>query len=68
MKVVAGDLVQLREVQRGYGFQSQHDPRLIFGLGERSRVERVEIRWPSGRMQALEEPAATLPDHSRGEG
>jgi len=54
--VVAGELSQLREVQRGYGFQAQHDPRLIFGLGCRQRVERVEIRWPSGQEQVLEDP------------
>ena len=23
---------QVREVQRGYSFQAQHDPRLLFGL------------------------------------
>ena len=56
VRVVAEDLVQVREVQRGYGFQAQHDPRLLFGLGPRRRAERVEIRWPSGRLQVLEAP------------
>jgi hypothetical protein len=26
-------------------------------LGERSRIDRVEIRWPSGRRQTIENPA-----------
>ena len=55
VQVSAGALKQVREVHRGYGFQSQHDPRLVFGLGGRQAVDRVEIRWPSGRVQVLEE-------------
>ena len=56
VRVRAGDLEQVREVRRAYGFQSQHDSRLVFGLGARQRVERVVIRWPSGRRQILEDP------------
>ena len=56
VRVVAKDLKQLREVHRGYGFQAQHDHRLLFGLGDRQRVDRVEIYWPSGRQQVLVTP------------
>lgn len=31
----------------------QQDPRLHFGLGGASRVERIDIRWPSGQLQTL---------------
>ena len=47
---------QIREVQRGVGYLSQSDGRVLFGLGAAEEVERVEIRWPSGRMQVLERP------------
>jgi hypothetical protein len=30
---------------------SASDPRLLFGLGEAPRVEQVEVRWPSGRVE-----------------
>ena len=56
VRVLAGDLDLVREVHRGYGFQAGHDPRLLVGLGQRRRAERVEIRWPSGRLQVLTEP------------
>jgi tetratricopeptide (TPR) repeat protein len=55
VQVQAGELIQVREVHRGYGFQAQHDARLLFGLGQRQKVDRVEIRWPSGRLQVFEE-------------
>ena len=56
VRVQAGGLKQVREVHRGYGFQAQHDPRLLFGLGPHERVDWVEIRWPSGRRQVLKNP------------
>ena len=56
VRVWAGDRVQTKEVQRGYGFQSQHDERLLFGLGRATRVDRVEIHWPSGLKQVIGHP------------
>jgi len=41
---------QAQERQGGGSYQSAGDPRLHFGLGGSDRVEIVEVRWPSGRM------------------
>jgi hypothetical protein len=30
------------------------DPRLLFGLGQAQRVSRVEVQWPNGQKQVLE--------------
>ena len=49
---------QLQEVSGGSGFCAQNDRRLHFGLGPRARIERVEIRWPSGKVQTLENVSA----------
>ena len=35
------------------GFLCQNDPRLHFGLGQATRVDRIDIRWPSGQTQTL---------------
>lgn len=50
----AGGKRQFREARRNTGYLSSHDPRLHFGLGEAKGVERIELRWPSGKRQTLE--------------
>lgn len=39
------------EIQGGGSFISQNDARLHFGLGDRSRYDAVEVRWPSGASE-----------------
>ncbi len=53
VRVRAGGIEHVREVHRGYSFQAQNDPRLLFGLGSAAEVDQVEICWPSGRRQVL---------------
>ncbi len=56
VRVRGAGMEQVREVQRGYSFQAQNDPRLLFGLGGEGRAEEVEIHWPSGRRQLIADP------------
>ncbi len=49
----AGARTQVREARRAGGYLSSHDPRLHFGLGDAGRVDRLELRWPSGRVQVV---------------
>jgi len=48
---------QMQEVSGGSGFAAQNQRRLHFGLGKTSQLDRVAIRWPSGRMQTIQNPA-----------
>jgi hypothetical protein len=34
----------------GGSYEAAGDPRVHFGLGDADRVESVEVRWPSGRV------------------
>ncbi len=52
--VRVGDHRQTREVRSGGGYISQSDFRLHFGLGNATKADAVEIRWPSGLVQRLE--------------
>lgn len=48
-----GDRVQIRQVAAGSGFLSSSSPIVHFGLGNATRVDSLEIRWPSGRTTKL---------------
>jgi hypothetical protein len=48
---------QLQVLTAGSGYSAQNQRRLHFGLGRHAAVDRVEIRWPSGREQILDAPA-----------
>lgn len=41
------------------GYLSQSALPLYFGLGDATAVDQVEIRWPSGRVQVVENPRLT---------
>lgn len=43
------------EVRTSGGFQSSVPPEAHFGLGSAEQVERIEVRWPSGRTSVLEQ-------------
>jgi hypothetical protein len=56
--IQSGGVRQIAEVRGGASYLSQNDLRLHFGLGKSSRMETVEIRWPSGKIETLENVAA----------
>jgi enediyne biosynthesis protein E4 len=56
VKVVAGNLVLVDEVRSGRGYQSDYGRRLHFGLGAQTKVDRVEVRWPGGREEVIQNP------------
>jgi hypothetical protein len=58
VRLTAGGRTQLRDVRTSSGYLSQSDPRLHFGLGSSAVVDRIEISWPSGTVQRLEDVAA----------
>jgi hypothetical protein len=51
--VTAGGVRQARAVLSQSSYYSHDDLRLHFGLGGHSSADRVEIRWPSGRVESL---------------
>ncbi len=51
--VTAGGRMQRREVRGACSYDSFVDLRCLFGLGDATAVERVEIRWPRGAVTTL---------------
>jgi enediyne biosynthesis protein E4 len=35
------------------GYMSASDPRIHFGLGDHTKIDSLEITWPSGMVQKL---------------
>ena len=42
----AGDLTRTRMKTGGGSFLSSHDPRMLLGLGERTKIDWLDIQWP----------------------
>src|SRR5437667_660850 len=51
--VVSGDLSQVEEVYSGGTYISQSDLRLHFGIEKRSKVNLIEVHWPSGTVDKI---------------
>jgi hypothetical protein len=47
---------QVQEVSGGSGFCAQNQRRLHFGLGKTTGIDKVEIRWPSGKAETITGP------------
>jgi len=54
VKVVAGDLTQISEVHSGRSYQSHYGMRQYFGLGDKKKVDRIEVRWIGGGVDVIE--------------
>jgi enediyne biosynthesis protein E4 len=58
VKIVAGGMTQTDEVRSGGSYISQSDFRLHFGLGSAEKIESLEVRWPSGKVERFKNLAA----------
>jgi enediyne biosynthesis protein E4 len=54
----AAGVKQFSEVRGGGSYLSQNDLRLHFGLGTAKKMDTVEIRWPNGTVETLQNVAA----------
>ncbi len=51
--IKAGDLKRSRTKVGGGSYLSSHDPRVVLGLGSRTKVDWLEVKWPepSGKTE-----------------
>ncbi len=55
---MAAGTTQTEEVRSGGSYLSQNDLRLHLGLGAATKIEQVEIHWPSGYIETMKDLAA----------
>jgi hypothetical protein len=58
VKVTAGGLTQLDEVRSGASYISHNDLRLHFGLEKRTKIDMIEVHWPGGGVDRMENVGA----------
>jgi hypothetical protein len=58
VRVTAGAVAQRRDVNAGSSYLSQSDLRVHVGLGAATQADRVEVLWPSGKVETLSAVAA----------
>jgi hypothetical protein len=54
VRVKSGGTTQVRDIRSSSGYLSQGDFRAHFGVGKSQKVDRIEVRWPSGRTSTLD--------------
>ena len=51
--VTAGGVRQRLDAVSGAGYASQNDPSLHVGLGAATKIDKLEIKWPSGATETV---------------
>ena len=49
VKVTVDGIIQVKEITGGAGYASASDLRLLFGIGEARVVDKIEVKWPTGK-------------------
>ena len=58
VSIVAGGVTQTDEIHSGGSYRSQNDTRVHFGLKSATKINSLEIRWPSGKIDRMTNLAA----------
>jgi hypothetical protein len=53
LKLSSQGVTQYEQAKGGMGYMSASDPRIHFGLGKRTKIDSLEISWPSGHVDHL---------------
>ena len=53
LKLTSEGFVHVEQSKGGMSYMSASDPRIQFGLGKRTKIDSLEISWPSGRVDRL---------------
>jgi hypothetical protein len=54
IRITSGGKTQYAQKKSTTGYLSQSDPRVHFGIAKYDKIDKIEIIWPSGKVQTLE--------------
>jgi hypothetical protein len=53
LKLTSEGIAHVEQSKGGMSYMSASDPRIFFGLGKRTKIDSLEITWPSGSVEKL---------------
>ena len=53
LKLTSEGVTHVEQSKGGMSYMSASDPRIHFGLGKRTKIDSLEITWPSGQVDKL---------------
>ena len=56
VQIQTGGLTQIRELDGGNGYAGESTRRIHFGIGTAAKIDHLQIRWPSGRVDQINVP------------
>jgi len=60
VQIEAGGATQIRELDGGNGYAGESTRRVHFGIGTATKIDYMQIHWPSGRIDQLNVPINRL--------
>jgi hypothetical protein len=55
IKITTGKIIQTEEIRSGGSYLSQNDLRVHFGLGAATKIDSIEVRWNSGKIETIKD-------------
>src|SRR6202165_5155812 len=55
LKLTSDGISHVEQAKGGMSYMSASDPRIFFGLGKRTKIDSLEITWPSGQIDKLKD-------------
>jgi hypothetical protein len=54
LRLKSGGQEQVRFMLRSYSYLASNDPHVHFGLGDNTKIEALEVRWPDGQQEKFQ--------------
>ena len=55
LKLLAAGMTQTAEIFSGGSYLSNNDFRVHFGLNDATKIDALEIKWPSGKVETIKD-------------
>jgi hypothetical protein len=55
LKLSSEGVTQVEQAKGGMSYMSASDPRIHFGLGKKTKIESLQVTWPSGQVDTLKD-------------